>query len=83
MLPGIGIADEGESLVDSAAMAWTSSLSGSWWLRCLEAAGAADVERAIERTTSFLQMGQVRRRVVNHGVLQGISLSLQALATNQ
>lgn len=33
----------------------------------------AEVERAIERTTSFLQMGHVRRRVVSHGVLQIIS----------
>ena len=65
---GIGIAAEGDSLVVSAACAWTSSTL-SWY-----GAGALDTSvledgLAIERTTSPLQIGHVRRRVVSQGVL--------------
>ena len=65
---GIGIAAEGDSLAVSAACAWTSSTL-SWY-----GAGAMDMlvlgdGLAIERTTSPLQIGHVRRRVVSQGVL--------------
>ena len=65
---GIGIAAEGDSLVVSAACAWTSSTL-SWY-----GAGAVDMfvledGLVIERTTSPLQIGHVRRRVVSQGVL--------------
>ena len=66
---GIGIAAEGDSLAVSAACAWTSSTL-SWY-----GAWAVDVlvledGLVIERTTSPLQIGHVRRRVVSQGVLE-------------
>ena len=65
---GIGIAADGDSLAVSAACAWTSSMVlwyGAW---------AVDVVvfedgSVIERTTSPLHIGHVRRRVVSQGVL--------------
>ena len=71
VLPGIGMAAEGDSFVDSAAMTCTSSpscSSGLWG--CEVDDGAADDEFARERTTSFLHIGHVRRRVVSQGVLE-------------
>lgn len=65
---GIGIAAEGDSLAVSAACTWTSSTS-SWygaWAVLMVVLGDGLV---IERTTSPLQIGQVRRRVVSQGVL--------------
>lgn len=70
VLPGIGIAAEGDSFVDSAAMTCTSSPSCSSWYGGCEGDGAADDECARERTTSFLHIGHVRRRVVSQGVMQ-------------
>lgn len=65
---GIGIAAEGDSLAVSAACAWTSSTAswyGAWAVDTL----VLEDGLAIERTTSPLQMGHVRRRVVSQGVL--------------
>ena len=71
MSRGMGIAAEGESLVVSAATTCTSSLCWLSWLDGSEGDDSAKLEfRDIERTTSFLQIGHVRRRVVNHGVLR-------------
>jgi len=64
--PATGIAADGESLRLSKARAWTSSevCSFSSWSSRLP------VSRWLrDRTTSPLQMGQVRRRVVNQGVM--------------
>ena len=70
-LPGMGIAAVGDSLRDSAASAWMSSEVARWLPdgRFIEARLVLDGARFIERTTSPLQIGHVRRRVVNHGVL--------------
>jgi len=65
------MAAEGDSFVVSAACTWTSALVGSsrygWWR--LVSGEVSDDGCAIDRTTSPLQIGHVRRRVVNHGVL--------------
>ena len=67
---GIGIAAEGESLAVSAAWVWMSLSSGSsWYGRWTEETAVAEEACAIERTTSPLQIGHVRRRVVSQGVL--------------
>jgi hypothetical protein len=66
---GIGIAAEGDSFRVCTASACTSS--GSEKCRAEETSVvelAFEVD-AMERTTSPLQIGHVRRRVVNHGVL--------------
>ena len=65
---GIGIAAEGDSLAVSAACAWMSSTL-SWYGAC--AVDVVVVEDGLfnERTTSPLQIGHVRRRVVSQGVL--------------
>ena len=68
---GIGIAADGDSLVVSAARTWTSSAPGLSWYGVSGGDSRALEDRAIERTTSFLQIGQVRRLVVNQGVLKG------------
>ena len=65
---GIGIAAEGDSLVVSAACAWTSSTLSWYGAGALDKLAPED-ELAIERTTSPLQIGHVRRRVVSQGVL--------------
>ena len=67
----MGIAADGDSLVVSAACVCTSmgsdaSVCGGF---AEDDSGLAD-DLAIERTTSFLHIGQVRRRVVSHGVLR-------------
>ena len=75
-----GPAALGSSFVRRAACSWTSS-SSSFRNRPWATGGAgAEVEGeaeeelpplwARERTMSFLQIGQVRRRVVSHGVLE-------------
>ena len=67
---GIGIAAEGESLAVSAAWIWMSLSSGSsWYGRWAGETVVAEEACAIERTTSPLQIGHVRRRVVSQGVL--------------
>ena len=67
---GIGIAADGESLAVSAACVWMSLSSGSsWYARWAEDTAVAEEACAIERTTSPLQIGHVRRRVVSQGVL--------------
>ena len=65
---GIGIAAEGESLAVSAACDWTSSTL-SWYGACAVDVVVLEDGLFIERTTSPLQIGQVRRRVVSQGVL--------------
>lgn len=65
---GIGIAAEGDSLVVSAACAWTSSTLSGYGVGALDTLVLED-GLAIERTTSPLQIGHVRRRVVSQGVL--------------
>lgn len=70
----MGIAAEGESLTVSAAWVWMSSSSevddGLWVVRVGEAFGGVGKGFwAMERTTSPLQIGHVRRRVVSQGVL--------------
>ena len=84
---GIGIAADGDSLAVAAAVSCMSSL--------LFAGGAADgcgpdslLVEAIERTTSFLQIGQVRRRFVSHGVLEPVrsrqpKLTVEELTCNR
>lgn len=67
---GIGIAAVGESLVVSAAWTWTSASSPAD--ACLDVVVLLDdlfAGLAMDRTTSPLHIGQVRRRVVSHGVL--------------
>lgn len=67
---GIGIAAVGESLAVSAAWVWMSLSSGSsWYGRWAGETAVAEEACAIERTTSPLQIGHVRRRVVSQGVL--------------
>ena len=67
---GICIAADGESLAVSAAWAWMSPSSGSsWYGRWLVEGAVADDGCAMERTTSPLHIGHVRRRVVSQGVL--------------
>ena len=65
---GIGIAAEGDSLAVSAACAWTSSTLSWYGARAVDMLVLED-ELVIERTTSPLQIGHVRRRVVSQGVL--------------
>lgn len=55
----------------SATCSSSSSSPSSWYGSYL---GLAHELRPIERTTSPLQIGHVRRRVVNHGVLYLVSL---------
>jgi len=80
-----GPAALGSSLVRRAACSWMSSSSSSRNRPWVTGGAGAEVEGeaeeelpplwARERTMSFLQMGQVRRRVVSHGVLDvGVSL---------
>lgn len=67
---GMGIAAVGDSLTVSAACIWMSSPSGTF--ASLFPATELDTRFGalpIERTTSPLHIGQVRRRVVNHGVM--------------
>lgn len=70
--PGIGMAAEGDSLRVMTASTWISSEVALELFGC----GSMDVKLVldetlfIERTTSPLQIGQVRRRVVSHGVLR-------------
>lgn len=67
---GMGIAAVGDSLVVSAACTCTSSCSSySERLDCIDVFGGLFSALPIERTTSPLQIGHVRRRVVSHGVL--------------
>lgn len=65
---GIGIAAEGDSLAVSAACAWTSSTLSRYGVWVVDVAVLED-GFVIERTTSPLQIGHVRRRVVSQGVL--------------
>lgn len=70
---GIGIAADGDSLLVSAACTCTSSTEAP------DGAGWFDVllpDLAMERTTSPLHIGHVRRRVVSHGVLEIIDVSI-------
>ncbi len=63
---GMGIAADGDWLFVSAACTCTSSAAGP------DGAGWSDAllpHLAMERTTSPLHIGHVRRRVVSHGVL--------------
>lgn len=74
-----GPAAPGSSFVSKAACSWTSSSSSSRKRPWVTGGGGAEVEGVpeeelpplwpSERTMSFLQIGQVRRRVVSHGVL--------------
>lgn len=66
---GIGIAAEGDSLAVSAACTCTSSSTLSWYGAWAEDVLLLDDGLFIERTTSPLQIGHVRRRVVSQGVL--------------
>lgn len=77
-----GPAALGSSFVRRAACSWTSSSSSSRNRPWVTGGAGAEVEGepeeelppllwARERTMSFLQMGQVRRRVVSQGVLGG------------
>ena len=69
-----GCAAAGSSLRVTAACSWMSSASSSSGRA--PAGGDVDevpVVRARERTTSPLQMGHVRRRVVSQGVLRYVS----------
>jgi len=63
---GIGRAEDEDVFTVSAARTWMSSSESSWYASYL---GLEGEPRARERTTSPLQMGHVRRRVVSHGVL--------------
>ena len=67
---GMGIAAVGDSLVVSAAWVWLSR-EGVVGVVILEECALVGEEGLgfMERTTSPLQMGQVRRRVVSQGVL--------------
>ena len=65
---GIGIAAEGDSLAVSAACAWVSSTL-SWYGAWTGDVIVLEDGLLIERTTSPLQIGHVRRRVVSQGVL--------------
>lgn len=68
---GMGIAAVGDSLVVSAACACTSSCSRySDRLHCAGAFDGLFSALPMERTTSPLHIGHVRRRVVSHGVLE-------------
>lgn len=67
MLRGMGSADEEELLTDSAAWICTSSSLSS---RYGSYRGLDGDPRARDRTTSPLQIGHVRRRVVSQGVLR-------------
>jgi hypothetical protein len=74
-----GPAALGSSFVRRAACSWISSSSSSRNRPWVTGGAGAEVDGepeeelpplwARERTMSFLQMGQVRRRVVSHGVL--------------
>jgi hypothetical protein len=74
-----GPAALGSSFVRRAACSWTSPSSSSRNRPWVTGGAGAEVEGepeeelpplwARERTMSFLQIGQVRRRVVSHGVL--------------
>jgi hypothetical protein len=74
-----GLAALGSSFVRRAACSWMSSSFSSRNRPWVTGGAGAEVEGepeeelpplwARERTMSFLQMGQVRRRVVSHGVL--------------
>jgi hypothetical protein len=80
MLLSIGSAEVEELLTVSAAWAWMSSSLSSWYGSYR---GLDGEPRARERTTSPLQIGQVRRRVVNHGVLYQISMVRQLVVVIQ
>jgi len=79
-----GPAAPGSSFVSKAACSWTSSSSSSRKIPWVTGGAGTEVEGepveelpplwARERTMSFLQMGQVRRRVVSQGVLFGWSV---------
>jgi hypothetical protein len=79
-----GPAAPGSSFVSKAACSCTSSSSSSRKRPWVTGGAGAEVEGeaveelpplwARERTMSFLQMGQVRRRVVSQGVLFGLSV---------
>ena len=64
----IGKADDDEVLIVSAASTWMVSSSLSSWYGAYR--GFDGEPRARDRTTSPLHIGHVRRRVVNHGVLE-------------
>lgn len=68
---GMGIAAVGDSFTVSAACTWTSS-PPEVFAPLLPVMGldARSGALPIERTTSPLHIGHVRRRVVNHGVLR-------------
>ena len=84
---GIGIAADGDSLAVAAVVSCISSLSFAGAAAGGCGAGSLLVE-VIERTTSFLQIGQVRRRVVSHGVLDPVrsrqlKLTVEVLTCNR
>lgn len=67
-----GRAATGSSLRVTAACSWTSSepaTSSSWYVTCWGEVELEPADLASERTTSPLQIGHVRRRVVSQGVL--------------
>ena len=68
------MADEGDSFRVVAIAAWTSSESTSLekpgWVGVDSPLELEDEALAMDRTTSPLQIGHVRRRVVSHGVLE-------------
>ena len=79
---GIGIAAEGESLAVSAACAWTSSML-SWYGACAVDVVVLEEGFVIDRTTSPLQIGHVRRRVVSQGVLAISQYAIRQVNTHR
>ncbi len=75
LLQGMGIAAEGDSFLVSAACVWMSLEVEPSEAGVATGEGARlAVPACRDRTTSPLQIGQVLRRVVSHGVLCGVSL---------